>query len=53
MNPNDRNNKNRFESEGDKLVYDCATFADLCEHLIEEEGHNYLYPRIYRTRPTD
>jgi hypothetical protein len=30
-----------------------ASFADLCETLIEEEGHHWLHPVIYRTRPTD
>lgn len=30
-----------------------ASFADLCETLIEEEGHHWLYPVVYRTRATE
>lgn len=31
----------------------CEQFSELCQKLIEEDGRNYLYPEIARTRPTD
>lgn len=31
----------------------CEDFADLCQTLIDEEGHHWLYPIVKRYRSTE